>query len=197
MCSPVRFLFQKQWLLWQLTMKLIIHAISLLLPQAPSIVKLGKVCGWRNNEWTRRLGAIYCLLHWRSELTGCGVKGSYAAENLSSGAEASLPEQLSGETYGEEDSWPPASLCCLLHAEDALTHADWAVYDPLAREMERERVCWLLRFGNTNAMTRASTCKNVDRVLAHQTARVWINLWACDSRLWNRNGSFPNHLHIS
>lgn len=138
MCSPVRVLFQKQWLLWQLTMMLIIHAISLFLPQAPSIVELGKVCGWRNNERTR--SAIYCLL----PLDALAVYMTLRARTLQRTSRQEQGPACQSNCLGKhtekKTAGPPASLCCLPHAEDALTHADWAVYDPLAREMERERV---------------------------------------------------------
>lgn len=59
---------------------------------------------------------------------------------------------------------------CFLMPVDALAHADWAVYDPLARENARREDCgviggetvfWLLRWTNTNAMRCVATCNSV------------------------------------
>lgn len=59
---------------------------------------------------------------------------------------------------------------CFLMPVDAFAHADWAVYDPLAREkaitedcgvIGGETVFWLLRWTNTNAMRCVATCNSV------------------------------------
>lgn len=162
--SPVLVCFGKSDFLWQLMMTLIIYAIHLFLPQASSIAKLGIVSWWRSNEWISQHSAIHHLLHSGSEWLATALRTLLQKTSRQEQGPA-CQSNCQGKHKAEKTAGP-----LFPYAADALTHADWAVYDPLAREKARredwgviggETVCWLLRCSNTNAIRCLATCNSV------------------------------------